>query len=85
MIFITIYAYLNNVWVKQANFTRPLQGEDKIDETLDSAINDFTLQEKDLSSPFTEYKIVAIEQSGDNKTMYFVVATPSAEQVRMAE
>ncbi|MDE6275087.1 MAG: hypothetical protein K2M75_00965 [Clostridia bacterium] len=83
MINITIYAYLNNVWVKQSNFTRPLQGEDKLDETLDSAITDFTLQEKDLLPPFTEYKIVAVDKDGNTKTMYFVVATPSGEQARM--
>ena len=83
MITITIYAYLNSSWVKQANFIRPLQGEDKLDETLDSAINDFTLQEKDLFAPFTEYKLVVTDQSGKTESMYFVVATPSAEQVRM--
>ena len=82
MIYITIYAYLNG-WVKQANFIRPIQGEDKLDETLDSAINDFTLQEKDLLQPFAEYKIVVTDQSGKTKTMYFVVATPSGEQARM--
>ena len=84
MITITIYAYLNSIWIKQASYTRPFQGEDKLDETLDSAINDFTLQEAELLQPFTEYKITAT--AGMNtETIYFVVASPSAEKARMGD
>ncbi|MDE6605119.1 MAG: hypothetical protein K2K85_03745 [Clostridia bacterium] len=83
MIAITIYAYLNGIWTEQVSYTRPFQGEDKLDETLDSAINDFTLKEAELLLPFTEYKIVANDQYGNAKTLYFLVASPLAEKVRM--
>ncbi|MCX4361774.1 MAG: hypothetical protein OSJ74_00080 [Clostridia bacterium] len=82
MIIISIYAYLNATWVKQANYTRPLQGEDKLDETLDSAITDFTLQEADILPPFTKYKLTATVGQA-TETVYFVVASPTAEKARM--
>ena len=86
MITIQIFAYLSNQWVPQRYFTRPITGEDKLDETLDSAYADFTLQSEDNKlPPFTKCKIVAQDKQGDTKTMYFVVATPSGEQARMGD
>lgn len=83
MITIHIYAYLNNKWVEQLNFTRPVSGSDKLDETLDTAIADFTLQaEENKLPPFTKCKIVTNDGT-TTVTNYFVVATPSGEEARM--
>lgn len=85
MIKINIFAYINKKWVEQDNFTRPVSGSDKLDETLDSAIADFTLQaEENKLPPFTKIKIV-VQDEQDTKTYYFVVGTPSGEQARMGE
>ena len=83
MITIHISAYIDGSWVEQPNFTRPLSGSNKLDETLDSAVTNFTLQEQaNQLPPFTEIKIVGGD--GENEeTRYFVVASPDGKKPRM--
>ena len=83
MITVTQYAYVSGKWMEQHNFTRPFQGADKLDETLDSAVMDFTLQEQpNTMPPFTEFKIVA-DDGTTNKTRYFVIGGSKSTKARM--
>ena len=62
-----------------------VSGSDKLDETLDGAIADFTLHaEENKLPPFTKIKIVA-QDGQDTKITYFVVGTPSGEKARIGE
>lgn len=83
MINITIYAYINSKWVEQQNFTRPVSGAKKLDETLDSAVIDFTLQSENTQPPFTKYKIVASDGT-TTMTEYFVIGSCEEKKVRMS-
>lgn len=83
MITIAIYAFIDGSWAQQANFTRPISGSDKLDETLDSAMTNFTLQEQaNQLPPFTKVKIVANDGT-TTKTSYYVVASPEGNKPRM--
>lgn len=83
MITVTQYARVGEEWVEQLNFTRPFQGADKLDETLDSADMDFTLQtQANAMPPFTEYKITANDGTNE-KTRYFVIGGSESDKTRM--
>lgn len=83
MINVTTYALVNGAWVEQANFTRPFQGADKLDETLDSADMDYTRQQQaNTLPPFTEFKIVA-DDGVTSKTRYFVIGGSESTKARM--
>lgn len=83
MINVTTYALVNGAWTEQANFTRPFQGADKLDETLDSADMDYTLQQQaNTLPPFTEFKIVA-NDGATSKTRYFVIGGSESTKARM--
>lgn len=83
MINITAYALIDRKWMQQDSFTRPFQGADKLDETLDSAVMDFTLQSQpNTLPPFTEFKIVANDGT-TSKTRYFVIGGSESTKARM--
>lgn len=83
MINVTTYALVNGAWAEQSNFTRPFQGADKLDETLDSAIMDYTLRAKaDDIPPFTEFKIV-VNDGATSETRYFVIGGLESTKARM--
>ncbi len=83
MINITAYALIDRKWMQQYSFTRPFQGADKLDETLDSAVMDFTLQpQPNTLPPFTEFKIVA-DDGVTSKTRYFVIGGSESTKARM--
>ena len=85
MINVTTYALVNGAWVEQINFTRPFQGTDKLDETLDSAIMEYTLQpQANTLAPFTEFKIVANDGT-TSQTRYFVVGDSESNKARMGD
>ncbi len=85
MITINMYAYKEGGWQSIKNFTRPFSGSDKLDETLDSAITNLTLQPNDGSiEPFTKYK-VELDDGTTTQTQYFVVASPEGDKARMSD
>ena len=62
----------------------PIFLEDKLDETLDSAITNLTLQPNDGSKePFTKYK-VELDDGTTTQTQYFVIASPDGDKARMS-
>ncbi len=78
-------AYKDGSWEAVRGFTRPFSGSDKLDETLDSAIVDLTLQANDGSKePFTKYKAV-LNDGTTTQTQYFVIASPDGDKARMAD
>ena len=82
MITITMYADKDGSWEA---VTRPFSGSDKLDETLDSAITNLTLQPNDGSiEPFTKYKVEANDGT-TTQTQYFVVASPDGDKARMSD
>lgn len=75
--------YKDGSWQAATGFTRPFSGSDKLDETLDSAIVNLTLQPNDGSKePFTKYK-VELNDGTTAQTQYFVVASPDGDKARM--
>ncbi len=85
MIAITMSAYKDGSWEAVRGFTRPFSGSDKLDETLDSAITNLTLQPNDGSKePFTKYK-VKLNDGTTTQTRYFVVASPDGDKARMSD
>ena len=85
MITINIYAYVNNAWVEQANFTRPVSGSNKLDETLDSAVADFTKQAtENRRPPFKKIKVVANDGT-TTLTEYSVIGSPESSRPRMSD
>lgn len=85
MIAITMYADKDGSWEAVRGFTRLFSGSDKLDETLDSAITNLTLQPNDGSKePFTKYK-VELDDGTTTQTQYFVVASPDGDKARMSD
>ena len=83
MIQVNTYALVDGAWVEQTNFTRPFQGADKLDETLDSADMDYTLQaQENTLPPFTEFKIV-VNDGTMTETRYFVIGNSQSDKARM--
>lgn len=83
MITITMYAHKNGSWRRINGFTRPFSGADKLDETLDSAITDLTLQpNSDEFEPFTKYKFEATD-GNTTETHYFFIGGSESNKVRM--
>lgn len=85
MIAITMYADKDGSWQEVKGFTRPFSGSSKLDETLDSAMTNLTLQPNDGSmEPFTKYKAI-LNDGTTTQTQYFVVASPDGDKARMSD